>query len=192
MRPVAAGCDSPVMMAADVAAGYCYNSGVTMLKPSRKMFHELVSELGSEGIRKMTFNGLQPPNRSACSKGHGAMENDQDFLQAVFETKQCFLSMSPMHNVMVVTGKNSLGKKDGSVGWSGHPATIGHLNWLFGMPRQRNLLYATHFGWPKPEMIHWREDNGFFEKDDMTGKLTETQLVGLALSVGRRMVVVCG
>lgn len=163
-----------------------------MLKPSRKMFHELVSELGSEGIRKMTFNGLQPPNRSACSKGHGAMENDQDFLQAVFETKQCFLSMSPMHNVMVVTGKNSLGKKDGSVGWSGHPATIGHLNWLFGMPRQRNLLYATHFGWPKPEMIHWREDNGFFEKDDMTGKLTETQLVGLALSVGRRMVVVCG
>jgi hypothetical protein len=57
-------------------------------------------------------------------------------------------------------------------------------------PRQRNLLYATHFGWPKPEMIHWREDNGFFEQKAMTGELSETQLVGLALSLGR-VVVVC-
>ena len=54
-----------------------------------------------------------------------------------------------MHNVMVVTGKGCLDSKDGSVQWTGHPANAGHLNWLFGSARQRNLLYATHFGWPK-------------------------------------------
>ena len=51
------------MMAADVAAGYCYNSGVTMLKPNQKMFRELMSQLGSEATAKMNPAGRPPPNR---------------------------------------------------------------------------------------------------------------------------------
>lgn len=171
-RPPREECPAPVFMAADVASGYCYNSGVTLLHPNTAQFQAMMRDLGRTEPKDSPYL-----NRSACSKSGGKVQGDQDFIQAHFQTLHCIQPIDPTYNVMVIGSRDSFQstKYEDQVMFNANFFVNGHVNWLLRSIRQRRLVFVFHFGWPKPEMVHWREEKGFFKSKSLENNLSESQ-----------------
>jgi len=174
VRATLTSCARPIMATFDPEVGYCMNSGVMVITPSSSHLENMLLELATAAVEFDTTTR----RITACNSGDRfangrKLHSDQDFIQNYFQSKQCFQSITPFYNVMVIMTKGDL-RNDAY--------KFGFFEWLISRPETRNLLQAFHVGYPKPDQVNWKgpADQRFFDPPT-NEKLSETQQAVLSI-----------